>query len=36
MCCIFLLIWYFRALGFDDFAGVWENGGFEIYDFVLS
>ena len=36
MCCIFLLIWYFRALGFDDFAGVWEKGGFEIYDFVLS
>ena len=22
LCCIFGLIWYFRALGFDDFAGV--------------
>ena len=36
LCCIFGLIWYFGALGFDDFAGVWKNGGFEIYDFVFE
>ena len=24
------------ALGFDNFAGVWENEGFEIYDFVFE
>ena len=35
-CCIFGLIWYFVALVFDDFAGVWEHGGFEIYDFVFN
>ena len=33
LCCIFGLIWYFRALGFDDFTGIWENSGIEIYDF---
>ena len=32
LCCIYELIWYFGGLGFDDFAGVRENGGFEIYD----
>ena len=36
LCCIFGLIWYFGALGFDDFVGVWKNGGFEIYDFVFK
>ena len=37
-------IWWFSsfelfglvALGFDNFAGVWENEGFEIYDFVFE
>ena len=36
LCCIFGLIWYFGVLGFDDFAGVWKNGGFEIYDFIFE
>ena len=37
LCCIFGLIWYFGALGFDDFAtGVWKNSGFEIYDFIFE
>ena len=36
LCCIFGLIWYFGALGFDDFVRVWENCGFEIYDFVFE
>ena len=30
---MFGLIWCFVALGFDDFARVGKNGGFQIYDF---
>ena len=36
LCCIFGLISYFGALRFDNFVRVWENGGFEIYDFVFE